>query len=65
MLQTALDERMVIAEPYRLFGNVASAAYLNGDLLLGEAALNIALRLNPQYSFGQKLQEQALRGDFL
>lgn len=64
-LETALDERMIIAEPYRLFANVASAAYLNGNLLLGEAALNTALRLNPQYSFGQKLQEQALRGDFL
>ncbi len=64
-LQMALDERMILAEPYRLFGNVASTAYLNGNLLLGEAALNIALRLNPQYSFGQKLQEQALRGDFL
>ncbi len=64
-LQTALDERITIAEPYRLFANVASAAYLNGSLLLGEAALNIALNLNPQYSFGQKLQEQALRGDFL
>lgn len=65
LLQMALDERMVPAEPYRLFANVASTAYLNGNLLLGDVALNIALRLNPQYSFGQKLQEQALRGDFL
>lgn len=64
-LRAALDERMVIAEPYRLFGNVASAAYINGSLLLGDAAVNIALRLNPQYNFGQKLQERALRGDFL
>ncbi len=65
MLQMALDERMIPAEPYRLFGNVASTAYLNGNSLLGEAALNIALNLNPQYSFGRKLQEQAMRGDFL
>jgi hypothetical protein len=64
-LQTALDKRIIIAEPYRLFANVASAAYLNGSLLLGEAAVNIALNLNSQYSFGQKLQERALRGDFL
>lgn len=64
-LQTALNERMIIAEPYRLFGNVASTAYLNGNVLLGEAALNIAMRLNPQYSFGHKLKEQSLHGDFL
>ena len=65
LLQAALEARMVPAEPYRLFGNVASAAYFNGNHLLGDAAVEVALRLNPQYSFGQKLQLQALRGDFL
>ncbi len=37
------------AEPYRMFENLAATAFMNGEMMLAEAALDIALKLNPNY----------------
>lgn len=63
-LQLALDSRMTTAEPYRMYGNLASSAFAAGEKLLAEAALSIALKLNPNYTFAQNLDEQNNNGDF-
>lgn len=64
-IRQALHAHMLPAEPYRLFGNLAATAFVNGEPLLAETALTIALRFNPNYRFGQNLSEQQQQGLFL
>lgn len=63
-IKAARQARMSTAAPYRMFANVATAAFANGETRLAEAALDIALRLNPNYTFAQRLIERHLHGEF-
>ncbi len=63
-MQHTLKQQFVIPEPYRAYGNLAMSAFADGNTFLAEAALHIALRLNPNYTFAQKLKERSDQGEF-
>lgn len=54
--------RTTTPEIYRLFANKAMALFYNGEVLGGEMLLRMALALNPNYDFAQKMLDRLEKG---
>jgi hypothetical protein len=49
---------------HRLYANAGTAYLMNGDLLMGERLLDIALELCPGYDFAQQQKDRIASGEF-
>lgn len=57
-----LYHRTTTPEIYRLFANKAMALFYSGEILGGEMLLRMALALNPNYDFAQKMLDRLEKG---